>query len=427
MARLPFPTQMNIAIIAPKFPVIGQSSIHGFMWPILRNLSQKGHKITVFTWESSLSEPTIVQDGVTMHFLSDRHKVKNIKEFPKLAHDLFMIEHEKNPFHLMHSLTSDGLYIAQMKKKLRLAVAFDVQATNMAQLFSFIGMSEETALSKILYALQISYTFLKNYLQKDKMLLSCADGMFVTSAQQKTILERYYLYPMTKIHTIPYGIDLQDLSERQKSESLRKKLNIPVNCKTALVISDMTEKQEMIHILRAFQKVAVKKPNTKLIVVGSGPYFKQIEFEMLNLALSSKVLFVGNVAPYEIPDYIDLADVFINLSSRSVGFESYTFESMAQQKVIIGSEVSSLANIIENTKDGFLIRPADTNALCELMIDIFSQDGNYRHVGENARQKVLSLFDLKKLVEQTQNAYIQTLIATRWYKKGDFVGLDVGP
>lgn len=418
---------MNIAIVAPRFPIVGQTSLHGFMWPILRNLSRLGHKITVFTWESNLHEPTIVQDGVTLHFLADRYKAKNIRDFPTLAHDLFMEEHEKEPFHLMHSLTSDGILIAQKKKKLKLATAFDVQATNMAQLFSFIGMSEETAISKILNALRISYTFLKNYLQKDHMLLSCADGMFVNSAQQKIILERYYLYPMTKIHSVPYGIDLQDLSERQRSETLRKKLNIPQNAQVALVITDMTEKNEMVHILRAFQKVAVKKPNTKLIVVGSGPFFKAVEFEMLNLALGSKVILVGNIPPYEIPDYIDLADVYINLSSRSAGFESTTFEAMAQQKVIIGSEVSSLANIIENTKDGFLIRPADTHSLCELMIDIFSQNGNYQQVGVEARQKVLSLFDLKKLVEQTQNAYNQTLLATRWYKKGHFAGLEVGP
>jgi hypothetical protein len=427
MARLTFPDKLNIAIIAPKFPIIGQTSVHGFMWPILRKLAQKGHNITVFTWESSLGEATIVQDGVTLQFLSDRSKIKNIKEFPNLAYDLFIKEHEKKPFHLMHSLTSDGLPIARRKKQLKLATAFDVQATNMAQLFSFMGMSEETATSKILYGLHISYTFLTNYFKKDKKILSVADGMFVTSAQQKTILERYYLYPMTKIHTIPYSLDLTDLSERQKSETLRKKLNIALNCKVALVISDMTEKFEMIHILRAFQKVAVKKPNTKLIVVGTGPYFKPIEFEMLNLALGSKVIFVGSVPTYEVPDYIDLADVYVNLSSRSVGFESNTFEAMAQQKVIIGSEVSSLANIIENTKDGFLIRPADTGALCELMIDIFSQDGNYHQVGEQARQKVLSLFDLKKLVEQTENAYMETLIATQWYKKGDFLSLDVGP
>jgi len=417
VAKPAFPKSLKIAVIAPKFPISGQSTIYGFIWPILRSLSQAGHKIHVFSWKSSLSEPSITIDGVQIQFLSDLHKAKNILEFPRLVSDAIEKEHTKEPFHLVHSLSRDGLYLAERRRKLKFATAFDVQATSMGQLFSFIGMSEDTPLSKIKNGLQISYTFMKNYLKKDRILLNASDGIFVTSPQQKLILERYYLYPQTRIFTIPYGIDLQDLSVRQKSEILRKKLNIPINCKVAVTLTDMLEKNEMLHILRAFQKVAVKKPNSRLIVVGSGPHFKTIEFEMLNLALASKVMFVGAVPPFEVSDYIDLADVYINLSSRSDSFESTTFEAMAQQKIVIGSEVSPLANIIEPMRDGFLIRPADTSSLCELMIDIFSHPENYAQVGEQAREKVLSLFDLKKLVSQTINAYQQILKLTHWYGK----------
>jgi len=417
VARPEFPKSLKIAFVSPKFPVSGQSTIYGFIWPILRSLSQAGHRVHVYSWSSSLSEPSITIDGVQIKFLSELYKVKNILEFPKLAHDAFVAEHAKEPFHLLHSLTRDGLYLAERRRRLRFATAFDVQATSMGQLFALLGMSEDTATSKLKNGLQISYTFLKNYLKRDRMLLNASDGVIVTSPQQKVILERYYLYPQTRIFTVPYGIDMHDLSVRQKSEILRKKLNIPMNCRVAVTLTDMTEKNEMIHILRAFQKVAVKKPNSRLIVVGTGPQFKAIEYEMLNLALASKVLFVGQVPPYEVSDYLDLADVYVNLSSRADGFESTTFEAMSQQKIVIGSEVSPLANIIENTKDGFLLRPADTTALCELMIDIFSYPENYGVVGENARTKVLSLFDLKKLVSQTLDAYQQILKLTHWYGK----------
>ncbi len=51
------------------------------------------------------------------------------------------------------------------------------------------------------------------------------------------------------------------------------------------------------------------------------------------------------------------------------------------------------------------------------MIDIFSYPENYGIIGENARKKVLSLFDLKKLVGQTLDAYQQILKLTHWYGK----------
>lgn len=374
-----------------------------------------------------MGEPLVKIENIQVTFVSELKKSKNILDFPRLVRDVFLEEHQKEPFHILHSLTRDGFLLAQLRKEHRFATAFDIQATSMAQLYSLIGMSEETAFSKMRNGLKISYTFLKNFIQKDRALLKTADVAFVTSPQQKWILERYYLYPPLHIYTIPYSLDLHDLSVRQKSEQLRKKLNIPLNCKVAVTFSDMLEKSEMTHILRAFQKVAVKKPNTRLVVVGSGPFFKAIEYEMLSLALGSKVIFTGNVPPYEVHDYIDLADAFISFNQLSTGFDPTTFEAMAQQKIVIGSDVGSLSNVIDNTGDGFLIRPADTNSLCELLIDIFSFSANYENVGERARQKVLSLFDLQKLTQQTLDAYFETLSMTHRFAKPPLGQKDMRP
>ncbi|MCB9072054.1 MAG: glycosyltransferase family 4 protein [Bdellovibrionaceae bacterium] len=409
------PQFLRIAIIAPKFPITSHTNVYGLIWPILKTLSKQGHDITVFSWKSALGEAQITVENVRIHFIGDAAKSNNMKDFPRLVFEAFSREHTQNPFHIVHSLTDDAILIARRRKRFKVATIFDIQATHIEDVFTFIGMSTDTVSSRIRNGLRISYTFLKNYFNKDRNLLALADGFFVTSPQQQLVLERYYLYPQTRIFTVPYGMDIHDLSQREKSELLKKQLSIPQNCKVAVTISEMTEKSEMIHILRAFQKVTIKKPNSKLLILGTGPQYKAIEFEMLNLALASKVVFLGNVPPYEISDYIDLADVFISLSNRSINADTSTFEAMAQKKIVIGSEVSALSNIIENTKDGFLIRPADSYGLSELIIDIFSHSEHYEHIGENARSKVLSLFDLDKLVSQTLSAYIQVLRLTRRY------------
>lgn len=408
---------LRIAIIAPKFPITSHSNIYGLIWPILKTLAKKGHQIVVFSWSSPIGEPKIIIDDVTILFLGDAVKGKTIQDFPHLIYNVFVKEHSEHPFHIILSLSRDGLPLARKRKKLKVATIFDVQASHMEQIFKFIGMSTDSVSSRIRNGLKISYTFLKNYLNYDRHLLNAADGLFVTSTQQQIVLERYYLYPQTRIFTVPYGIDIHDLSQREKSETLKKQLNIPQNCKVAVTISDMLEKGEMIHILRAFQKVAVKKPNSKLLVIGHGPQFKAIEFEMLNLALASRVVFLGNLPPFEVSDYVDLADVFISLHNKSINNDTPTLEALSQKKIVIGSEVSALSNIIENTKDGFLIRPADSFGLSELIIDIFSHPEHYVHVGENARQKILSLFDHKKLVEQMESAFFKVLLLTRRHGK----------
>ena len=78
---------------------------------------------------------------------------------------------------------------------------------------------------------------------------------------------------------------------------------------------------------------------------------------------------------------------------------------MAQKKIIIGSEVSPMATIVEDGRDGFLIRPADVPGLAALLLQIFDGQIGTVGIGENARQKILDIFDTNKMVDQTLGAY----------------------
>jgi glycosyltransferase involved in cell wall biosynthesis len=232
-------------------------------------------------------------------------------------------------------------------------------------------------------------------------------------------LERYYVYPDQRIFLVPFGIEVEDLSPRERSEELMKKLGLPTNAQTVVTVTDMTELGEVRNLLWAFERVAVKKPTARLIIVGSGPLKKEIEFEMLHLALGSRVVFAGDVPSAQLADYIALSDVFVNLSARSSGIEQSLLEAMAQRKVIVGSEVSPLAHVVEDGVDGFLIRPADTFTLSELLLQVFNGQIAVDRMGEQARQKVLNLFDAEKMLAQTLLAYRQArqrfVTAHRWF------------
>jgi glycosyltransferase involved in cell wall biosynthesis len=222
-------------------------------------------------------------------------------------------------------------------------------------------------------------------------------------------LERYYLYPDYHTYTVPYGIELGDLSARPEASELRKKHKIPESAPVLVTLSDMLEPSEVINVLKAFERVVIKKPSSYMLIIGNGPHWKDIEFEMLNLALGSKVIMAGAVSSEELSDYISISDVFVNLSSRSTGFEPSMIEAMAQKKIIIGSEVSPIANIVEEGRDGFLLRPADTDSLSRLLLDLFSNTKPVTEIGERAREKVLNMFDTKKMISSLEEAYLKIL------------------
>lgn len=397
---------MTICLVSERFPLLNTSGEVGFLWPIARGLVKLGHRVTVISWRNKSRLPFVEQNGVKAYFLGETTGA-TIENFPSMVLRKFQTIHHETPFDLVHSLDASGVEIAERRKPLGVAVVYDVDATHMAHVYNILGMAQETLASLLRTSFRVALTFLRTYYRHDRRLLKSADAVIVHSPQQRVILERYYAYPDARIFMVPFGIEVEDLSPRERSLELMKKLGLPANAQCVVTVSDMTELGEMRNLLYAFERVAIKKPTARLVIVGHGPLRKEIEFEMLRLALGSRVVFSGDILTSQIADYIALGDVFVNLSARTSGVEQSLLEAMAQKKVIIGSEVSPLANVVEDGLDGFLIRPADTFTLSELLLQVFNGQISTAEIGEHARQKVLNLFDSEKMLAQTLSAYTQ--------------------
>lgn len=410
------PDSLNICLVGQRFQILSRASDAGFLWPVARGLARLGHKVTVLSTRSPLGRPEVQRDGVTAHYLHEAQSRYTGMTFAQAAYQKFLELHRQEPFHIVHSLDDSGYRIGRNRKDLKVAVAYDVEATQMSQLFSILGMSQETAGSLLTTYLALTYKFLTTYFRRDRKLLRTANGVFVTNPVQRVILERYYLYPDFHIYNVPYGAELSDLTPRESSADLRRAMKLPEHAQIALTMSDMVEAQELVPLLRAFEKVAIKKPNAYLVITGTGPQFKKVEYEVLSLALGNRVLLPGAIKTSELLDYITLADVFINLSSRTTGFEPGTIEAMAHKKVIIGSEVSPISNVVEDGVDGFLIRPADVESLANLLLELFAGGLPAAEIGERARKKVMDLFDPQKMVHAVIDAYRKILVNTRLFE-----------
>lgn len=402
--------KMHICLISQRFPTAG------FLWAVAQGLTHHGHQVTILTQKSiSVALSWSHLQNVAVHGIGDSRM--SPLDFAHAALSKFEEIHSQTPFHLLHSVDATGILIAGARKRFGIGVVYDVDATYLGKLFSILGTAQETLSSLLKTSMAVGWTFLKTYYSKDRPLLKTADAIFVHSPQQRLALERYYRYPDSRIFHVPFGLRLDDLSPRQKSGELMKKLGFTDHSQIVVTISDMTDFTEMSYVLRAFERVAVKKPAARLIIIGNGPYRKEIEFEMLNFALGSRVHFVGDLNAGALSEHIALADVFVNLSARNSDVDQSLLEAMAQGKVIIGSEISPLATVVDDGVDGFLIRPADTVTLSELLLQIINHQISVAGVGEKARQKVLNLFDSKKMIALTLEAYQKTLKRAGYWRR----------
>jgi 1,2-diacylglycerol 3-alpha-glucosyltransferase len=415
-ARPKISSPFRVLLIGSRFQILSRASDSGFLWPMARGLARKGIDVTVFASRSPIGKNFVERDGVKTYFLQERDSELRNLNFDDAVLRKFTELHLQNPFDIVHSLDASAIKIAKQKSRFEVAVCFDAEATQMSQIFSILGRGHETFGALLQTGAALTYKFLTTFFAKDRPLLAAADGIFIAHPQQRFLLERYYLYPDLKIHTLPYGFELSDFKPPENAIDIKKKWGLPENSQLAVTFSDLNETQEILHLLMGFEKVAVKKPSSYLVVIGNGPLFKEIEYEILQKALGKRVLLLGAVSDEEALDIISVSDVYINLSSRTNGFETTLIEAMAQKKVIIGSEVSPISHVIEDGLDGFLLRPADKESLANLLIEVFSGTIPTQELGERARKKVLELFDVKKMTDLAIIAYSQ-IIRDAGFKK----------
>ena len=397
--------KLRICLVAKKFPLLGQAATHGFLWPIAKGLA-KDHEITVLSYQNPQGKSHIKGGGINAFYLGHNCQTE---DFQFMVDQKFSELHAKDPFDIVHSVDDGGLNIGLKKKKYNVTIVYGIDAIKLSQIFSVMGTVQESLKSFIRTALVTTYIFLRNYYGGDRRLLKTADGIIVTNPQERIALERHYLYPALKISLIPYGVEIHDLSPRGKPEELRKRLNIPGHAQTIVTVTDMSGISEMKSLLQAFEKTAIKKRSARLVIIGDGPYFKPIERIVLGLALSARVTFIGTPNHSDLLDYISLADVFIKLNSRVSGIDPSMIEAMAQKRIVICSDVSPVAHILDNGVDGFALDPTDISTLYELFINILNETLPTVEIGEKARQKVMDLFDTKKMVEHTVLAYRKAL------------------
>lgn len=408
--------KLRICLVGQKIQVQSRQSDTGLLWPLARGLSKKGHEVTILSSTTPLKKAEIYRDGVRAYYLFEGQSHHKTQRFVDAVHKKFTALHLDKPFDIVHCLDDGGYKIGRHKNNFKTCVAYDVQATTMSDLFSTLAENDGTLQSQFKTSIKLGYRFVHNYFTKDRTLLDTADGLFVTTPQQRTILERYFLFPDYHTYTVPYGINLGDLAPREESANFKLKKQIPEEAQIILAVSDFSNASELRPLLKAFEKIVMKNSNVYLFLVGDGPRWKDVEYDMLKLVLGSRVIMTGSMTAEDLLENIAASSIYVDLSSRSTGLEPSLIEAMAQKKIVIGSELSPIAEIIEDGIDGYLVRPADDLNIAQLLEKILASQDAFALIGEAARDKVLKFFNREKMIEALLAAYFEIIEKSPFFK-----------
>jgi D-inositol-3-phosphate glycosyltransferase len=192
-----------------------------------------------------------------------------------------------------------------------------------------------------------------------KIQYHLVDHLFVHTQKMKAELRDEFGVPAEKVTVIPFGINNSVPNTDLSSAEAKRRLGIEENGKTILFFGAIWPYKGLEHLMAAFQRVAPKHPEYRLIIAGeskkgSEQYLRniqnRIESDPCRNQIIQKIEFVPDA---EIEIYFKAADVLVlpysEIFQSGVLFLAYSFGLP-----VIAGDVGSFRDDIIPGKTGYL-------------------------------------------------------------------------
>lgn len=181
-----------------------------------------------------------------------------------------------------------------------------------------------------------------------------------------------------------------------------------------LSVGYLIERKGFEYLIRAMPLVLKEHENVRLKIVGSGPLESKLKSLIYELELADKVEIVKNVSDEELLMIYNSADLFVlpsivDSQGNTEGLGVVLLEAMACGLPVIGSDVGGISDIIENGKNGFLVKEKDITALSYCIIKIINDKGILSCLSNNGYKSVKNKFSWNKIANYYQNIYLNIL------------------
>jgi glycosyltransferase involved in cell wall biosynthesis len=147
--------------------------------------------------------------------------------------------------------------------------------------------------------------------------------------------------------------------------------------------------------------------NVSLDIIGEGPVIPGLERQAGLLGVSDRVRFAGHLPYSALPAVYQQADVVVLSSTdRRETFGYVVAEGMASGLAAITTEIGTGTSFVNlDGESGLVVAPRDAAALAGAIRMLAEDRGRLRQYQRQARQRVLRLFTVDRMLEQTAALY----------------------
>ena len=237
----------------------------------------------------------------------------------------------------------------------------------------------------------------------EKLAIQNAKAFIAPTTFAGAVSQKLFGIKNKTIKTIHYGLEL-DKFENSDPGIYKKGL--------ILYIGTIIRKKGVFELPNIFNLVIKQHPEARLVLIGGDSYDiatqSQSTWQLLKEQFQEKdrkqVSYLGKIPYEEVQDYIKNANICVFPTfAETLGM--VTIESMAMQKPVVNSNIGWAKELIIDGKSGFLVHPKNHVEYVDKINLILGDNQLAKQIGENARQRVETFFDIEKIVDENIHFY----------------------
>ena len=197
------------------------------------------------------------------------------------------------------------------------------------------------------------------------------------SEPARAFVNRYF--PDFPLRVIPNGIDIA--TYHPGHTPIRHLRDDRVNI---LFVGRLEKRKGLGYLLRAYEFMKPRVPNSRLIVVGDGPLRGSVESYISRRRLPDVVM-AGYVPDSVLPRYYCSADIFCAPATGAESFGIVLLEAMATGLPVVATEIDGYMSVLEPGRDSLTVKPkgwAELGAALVILArdpDLRRRMGTYGH------------------------------------------------
>ncbi len=207
---------------------------------------------------------------------------------------------------------------------------------------------------------------------------------------------------------IPNGVN----SEKFQPDTTK----IKISSNTILYFGTLIRKKGLLELPHIFNQVITMNPDAKLILVGrdssdiitGNASTWQMMQKLFTPDTLKNVEYLGSVPYEEIRDHIAKSTVCV-FPSFAEAFPVSWLEAMAMGKAIVASNIGWGPEVITSGKEGILVHPTAHETYASAILDILGNKTRNTTFGQNAAQKVQTVFANTLIAERSIAFYKDVL------------------